>query len=337
MRFFRRHWPVLFAGLACVWTAGLLLVFFFGERFWLLDLPTFGWPYLTAATVMLTAIALLLRRMGIILPLAIALSIATIRILDIPDAPPAPVCSLRVISANLFVQNERGPEAFVGFLRAEKPDILVTQETRPEWEAAIRDAGLFAHESSRDLRDRDDMKVFSRLPIVDERVLGIHRPGKRDRFPIRFALQDGANPIILYAVHPDTPRSPRQWQARNRYLETVATAVAADEAAKPSIVAGDWNTPTHSSFFRDFLNRSHLASASAGAFLSVTRFKLNLAPSLYAGSTIDHIAMSAQFGVLDRRLGPDYGSNHLPVIADLGYLTASSGSIVSQSDRCGRH
>lgn len=336
MTFLYRRWKLVVA--CCAWVSVLLASFsvFLGRDAWLLDLPTFGWPYLVAAMIVLVLVALTARRLFVIAPSMLAFSIACIPLFSIPTAPRGTGCTLRLVTANLFVENERGPNDFLAFIAAQQPDILVTQETRPEWESAIREAGLFSFESSSDMPERDDMKVFSRLPIVNDRSLGVHRIGMWDRFPVRLELQYGRSTLVLYAMHPHTPRSRWQWNARSSYLDQAARAIAADVGKAPVIAVGDWNTPTYSPYFRDFLNSSHLFSVGDGYPWDVTRFTMKLAPFLHIGSTIDHVAVSSRFSVVRRSIGPDFGSNHSPVVVDLGESGPDNPVVQADAPRCGQ-
>jgi endonuclease/exonuclease/phosphatase (EEP) superfamily protein YafD len=89
------------------------------------------------------------------------------------------------------------------------------------------------------------------------------------------------------------------------------------------VLAGDWNMPAHSAFFRNFFATTGYRFARPGLWLPVTRFATRLARFGYFGSTIDHVAVSPQVRVTDWKRGSDIGSNHLPVIVDLALPSAN--------------
>ena len=289
------------------------------DRFWLVDLLTFAWPYIVSAGVMLVAAALVTRRMKAIAIALAGLAVAVIPAADVPTAHALTTAGgLKILTANLYVHNPKDPAVFIALLQQEMPDIVVLQETTARWEEALSAARLYPYESSGMARGRDALKVYSRLPILSE--TGLKRAFTEERAykqPLRLELDMGGKPLFLYAFHPETPRHLWQWRDRNAYLSAAAGAVKGDLEKAPVVVAGDWNTPTWSPFFRNFLKQAGLASTAGGWLQPVTRFSLKLEAIAYIGASIDHVAVSPDIAVRARRVGPAFGSNHLPVIADL--------------------
>jgi endonuclease/exonuclease/phosphatase (EEP) superfamily protein YafD len=206
----------------------------------------------------------------------------------------------------------------VALLTREQPDIVVTQETRPRFVEAIRGSGLYPFESTGALAANDDKKVFSRYPIREQSQIS-EAPGTiiLDRHPMRVVVDGPDGPIVLYVVHPDTPRSLEQWHGRNAYLDLLAAAIRREADNAAVIVAGDWNTPAYSVFFDRFFEKTGYRFARPGWYLPVTRFATRYKRFFYFGSTIDHVAVSPQLRVTDWRRGRDIDSNHLPVIVDI--------------------
>ncbi len=303
---------ILYAGM-------VIAVVVFSEQFWLLDLLTFAWQYVVVAgLVLLVAASLTKAKVAVALALS-ALLISIYPYAAVPAAQTAARCSFRVLTANLFIENTNGPDQFLELIRKEQPDLLVLQETPDTWQDPIRNLGLFPYETTRDLMTYDRVKVFSRFPILRESM--VSDPAIDEQFhkhPVRLELGGWNRSLVLYAIHPDTPRSLQQWRERNLHLETLASSVRSDLPASDVVVAGDWNTPRASGFYRDVLKKAGLGVAGDGDPWITSRFSLKLYPYFYLGSTIDHVAVSAALAVSDRRTGPMYGSNHLPVIADIG-------------------
>lgn len=289
------------------------------DRFWLVDLLTFAWPYVGAAGVFLTLAALVTRRMKAIVIALASLAIAAIPAFDVPTARNSAAGSgIKVLTANLFVDNAENPAVFIDLLRREKPDIVVLQETTAAWERALSASKLYPYESSTDSRERDGLKVFSMLPIRAETELKrAFTEEKAYKQPLRLELDLNGRPLFLYAVHPETPRRLWQWRDRNAYLSAAADAVKGDLEKAPIIVAGDWNTPSWSPFFRGFLKQAGLTSTAGGWLQPVTRFSMKFDAIAYIGASIDHIAVSPDISLRARRVDPAFGSNHLPVVAEL--------------------
>lgn len=289
------------------------------DRLWPVDLLTFAWPYIGAAGALLALAALMTRRIKTIVIALTGLAVAALPAADVPDARGSAAASgIRVLTANLFIENREGPAAFIALLRREKPDIVVLQETTAEWEQALSATRLYPYESSMEARRRDALKVFSTLPIRAETELKRAFTEERAyKQPLRLELDLDGRPLFLYAIHPETPRQPWQWRDRNAYLSALADAAKGDLEKAPVIVAGDWNTPPWSPFFRGFLKQAGLASTGGGWLQPVTRFSMKLDALAYIGASIDQIAVSPDFSLRARRIGPPFGSNHLPVIVDL--------------------
>jgi endonuclease/exonuclease/phosphatase (EEP) superfamily protein YafD len=131
-------------------------------------------------------------------------------------------------------------------------------------------------------------------------------------------LDAGGKPaLVVYVLHPTTPRSFDQWIDRNAYLEVVAKAIAAEPPGIPIVAMGDFNTPTWSPFFQSFLKISGLVDASGTGWPATTRFSRRFAKLVHFGSPVDHILVSRDIEVKRFEVGPDIGSDHFPVFADL--------------------
>lgn len=307
---------VLPGAIAYLFTVSIVVLA--ADRFWLVDLLTFAWPYIIAAGALLFVAALVTWRLKAILIAVVGLTVALIPAADVPTARASATAGLKIITANLYNQNREDPAVFIDMLRQEKPDILVLQETTGPWEQAVFASGLFLYQSSVEAQNRDGIKVFSRLPIRAQTEL--QRAFTEERAykqPLRLELDVGGKPLFLYAFHPETPRRLWQWRDRNAYLSAAADAVKGDLEKAPVIVAGDWNTPTWSPFFRGFLKQAGLTSTAGGWLQPVTRFSMKLDAIAYIGASIDHVAVSPDIALRARRIGPAFGSNHLPVIAEL--------------------
>lgn len=124
--------------------------------------------------------------------------------------------------------------------------------------------------------------------------------------------------VVVYVLHPTTPRSFDQWESRNLYLSVVARSIAAEPPGTPVVVLGDFNTPTWSPFFQSFVKKSGLIDAAGTSWPAATRFSRRwFAKNFHFGSPVDHILVSRNIEVKNFEVGPDIGSDHLPVLADL--------------------
>lgn len=294
-----------------------LAVLVAGDRAWLLDLITFFWPVLVLAALAILVLTLPFGGTVARLAALAGVILCGVPFLMLPAAPDsAPGQKIRILTANVYIDN-RNPAPFVALLTRAQPDIVVMQETRSRFADAVRGSGLYPFESEGSLASTDDKKIFSRYPLREQQQLG-DLPGQvSDRHAMRLVVDSPAGPLILYAVHTDTPRTLAGWYSRNVYIERLATAIRAEPADAHVVIAGDWNLPAHSSFFRRFFAATGYRFARPGLWLPITRFATALARYGYFGSTIDHVAVSPNVRVTAWERGGDIGSNHLPVIVDL--------------------
>lgn len=323
--------------LVAICTAGIfilaLAVIAAGDRLWPLDLVTFFWPVLTLVAVALFLLAIPFGGTLVRLSALGAVALCTIPFLTLPPRPgDAPGEKIRILTANVFIAN-RDTKPFVALLTREQPDIVVMEETRPRFAEAVIGSGLYPFQSTAELSSTDDKIVFSRYPIRESRQLD-DLPGQNvERHAMRLVIDSPAGPIVLYAIHPDSPRTPAQWHERNAYFERLAASVRAEPENAAVVIAGDWNLPAHSPYFRRFFAAIDYRFARPGLWLPVTRFATALARIGYFGSTIDHVAVSPAIHVTGWKVGSDIRSNHLPVIVDLALPSASALASRQGEDR----
>lgn len=309
-----------------VFILGLSASVFLGRQFWPLDLLSFFWSLFILAAVLVLLVSLAFSGPVVKIAAVIALAIALVPFFLLPKAPATSEArNLRLITANLFIGNP-DPREFAALLVKEQPDIVVTQETNVVFQDAIRKSGLFPFETSRDLPSRDDKKVFSRFPIREEAQLGPPMVGNvvLQRHPMRLVIDTPQGPLVLYAAHPDSPRRPWRWQQRNMYLDVLAEEIAKEPKVMPVVAVGDWNTPPWSAYFRAFFTRTGFGSMQSRPWPETTRFLERFQRYFIFGAAIDHAALSPQVSLVNWQVGPNFGSNHLPVIIDLALPQTAS-------------
>lgn len=113
----------------------------------------------------------------------------------------------------------------------------------------------------------------------------------------------------LLTVHPIPPLS--GFSIRNQQLKVVAEERA--KWGKSLIVMGDLNLSQWSYYFQELLNKTNLKDTQMGQGVQLSW----PAYSQWIKIPIDHVLISEDWHVLNRRLGPNVGSDHLPVIVDL--------------------
>ena len=241
-------------------------------------------------------------------------------VIGVPTAASAGTPNLRIVSANVLFDNPE-PARFGEVVAALSPDIIVTQEARFAWPDVLRgSAGLSL--SGRPGRSRNGTAIWCSAAIRFAPRLVADMPpsgnalGGGSAVRVEVDLPDRAKPLVIYAIHAPTPRTLVGWQARNRYLDVLAERIAAEPEGTQIVLAGDWNTPVWSPAYARTLLLSGLEATERSAWPPASRIFASLG-GINFGTPIDHIAVSRGIGVADLFTGPDFGSDHLPVVADL--------------------
>ncbi|QDV84825.1 endonuclease/exonuclease/phosphatase family protein [Planctomycetes bacterium TBK1r] len=90
---------------------------------------------------------------------------------------------------------------------------------------------------------------------------------------------------------------------------------AIDDSELPTVVAGDFNVPIESAYYRDLWDHFQNAFSIAGSGLGYTKY------TRFHGVRIDHVLADENWTVQDVHVGPDLGGDHRPVIAELARTT----------------
>jgi vancomycin resistance protein VanJ len=304
-------WALL--GVADLWWPATL--FLFSPR-WLLALPSL--LLLPAAGALRPrAVAPVLCGLVLVLGPVMGFSIPWQRL----RSDPPPGRHFRVLTCNMHY-HPVPPEPLDQLLAAERPDIVVLQEWRGpgEFKSLAGDAwhihrvrGLF---------------LASNYPLRQATRLGNNSSGEQASV-MRYELETPAGVVTLFSLHLASPReglakvvhergqAPDDLEASSqlRWKQSEYLAREAATVAGPVLLAGDFNTPPESAIFRRLWGRYTDAFGAAGWGWGYTFF---------GGRTrvrIDHILAGPGWHCDRCWVGPDVGSAHRPVLADLTWPT----------------
>lgn len=290
------------------------------DRLWPGDMLTFFQPVLALAVLVLLLLAGLCRRWIAAAALVVMLCLVALPLFvpTVPTAPAAQARDLRIVTANVLFNNPT-PERFAEIVADLSPDIIVTQEARHRWREALNALPGY-HLVGREIHRWNSTLVLSRYPARGRAVPDIPNSGFSFGGGLAIRVEVDVpqldQPLVVYAIHAPTPRSNAGWKARGLYLDAVARQVASEAEGTPVLLAGDWNTPFWSPAFGRTLLLSGLEATERSAWPPATRlFKGPF--GLTIGTPIDRVAVSRGIGVADIFPGPDFNSDHLPVVVDL--------------------
>jgi endonuclease/exonuclease/phosphatase (EEP) superfamily protein YafD len=215
---------------------------------------------------------------------------------------------LKIVQFNVWSHND-DPGATVDWLVAQRPDIVILEETTPAFRRLV-EARSGWRSNCRDC----EVMIYSRLPMASGYVGGGPPPG-----PLAHAVfHDDAGAFDVVGVHnawptdngPDGPVQPRQ--------EARLARVLAELAPERTIAVGDFNS-TPWSFARRRWDAAFglprrdraLFSWPAGR-ITARRIKVPV-PLL----PIDHVYAGPGWATVSVTRGPKLGSDHYPVVAIL--------------------
>jgi len=246
---------------------------------------------------------------------------------------------VKIVSINLehlFL----GDKVLQTFLQQEKPDIVILQEVlwwlqEKRWERLGLEVGSTGKNGFPEylkVGDLGGLAVYSRFPILktEEQVIrGELPPGANvyynaDRELMSLTLDTGKAPLHLVVIHPDSPRTESRWLNKRRYFDEVDTILDTlkEENGDNILAIGDWNSAPWSARFQETLERNGLKTAYPDGWPQTTRFFFDYRLHWILGAPVDQFAVSRDMQVVDVSLGPDIGSDHLPLIVELGQTTA---------------
>jgi endonuclease/exonuclease/phosphatase (EEP) superfamily protein YafD len=287
-----------------------------GSWHWLLDLTThFRWYWLVLSLGGLIA-CLRWRRPTAVACLALAAVANTRDLLPywLPKTAPTSAMVDRedrrvfVISMNVHRVNDDATAA-VAYLRDRQPDVVAVLEVDADWATALDGlADLFPHRVIRPRIDNFGIALLSRWPLDDVEIVAFSETG----FPsILATVRRPAGDFRIIATHPYPPFNARCTDQLVTHLDGVASAAAA--SSLPCLVAGDFNAAPWSRPYRRLVARSGLVDSALGRGVQATWHAHLPAPRI----PIDHVLVPPEATVLRREVGPDIGSDHFPVEAEI--------------------
>lgn len=297
--------------------AAVTLVGFGGGWHWLFDLTShFRWYWLLLALVCLAASW---RRIG-----RLALACLVVAVLGnlwpllpywLPAATARPAVAaaperavLSLVSVNVLTSN-RDTQAVLDYVRARDADIAIVLEVDAAWARALETlSDRWPHAIVEPRGDNFGIALLAKRPPREHRVAEFGDAGVPS---IVATFADPAGDFTVIATHPVPPKGPTYARDRDAQLHAIAEFVAA--SPRPCVVAGDLNATPWSAAFRDLVARGGLVDTARGRGVQATWNARAWAPRI----PIDHVLVPPGTAILRRAVGPDVGSDHFPIEAEL--------------------
>jgi endonuclease/exonuclease/phosphatase (EEP) superfamily protein YafD len=210
---------------------------------------------------------------------------------------------LTVASANVNLGN-RDTQPFADWLSAKQVDVVAVFEVSPKYARQLRTLADYPFRSIVPSDGSFGIALLSRHPILSLDVN--HDSDGVAQIEARVRWRDQA--VDVLAIHPMPPISPHFRVARDRKLDELTGTAFAN--GLPAIIAGDLNTTPWSSAFSG--PTKHGFRRATG----LTPTWPAAAPGML-GIPIDHVLVTPHWLVASSDVGPNLGSDHLPVLARL--------------------
>ncbi len=219
--------------------------------------------------------------------------------------------SLRVMSFNLLSTNESYSDV-VDYIKTVSPDVVLLHEASRPWEVAMESAAV----GYQMIRARSDRLIFGTLVLVRGEAVEAVSFGFAANSPRAVELDfvpDGWDTTVsILGIHPVAPTD--EERAGYRDAQLAFAGQWASSQTGPIVIAGDFNATPWSSPFRRLMASADLVNSQAGFGLQPS---FSSRSNLLLRVPIDHLVHSPHLEVTDRRLGPDLGSDHFPLLVDL--------------------
>jgi endonuclease/exonuclease/phosphatase (EEP) superfamily protein YafD len=253
---------------------------------------------------------------------AVALAMLATSWRDLGPAGPVLVSkpTIRVLCANLFAFN--GNHApLVKEIQAADADVLVLEEYTGGWHADLHTV-LDARYPFQSLNPREHchgIAFYSRIQPVEPPQSDLIF-GREGAPQVRAVLPLGGRRIVLYGLHTLPPNNLAYF--REQCLQVESLLVRVQRESEAVIVVGDLNF-TNASELADRFIAAGLSDVhwQAGAGRGATWVASPRFPWL-PGIRIDHVYVGPQLGCVKTIVGRGEGSDHRPIIAEIGFRPA---------------
>lgn len=214
---------------------------------------------------------------------------------------------IKITSVNLLSSNSR-ENLVINYITKVDPDILILMELTPKWEEKLNNI----------FKKYEYQKIVPRLDNFGIAVLSKYKMDSHiDYFdlnnkPSIVSNLELENQILsVVATHPIPPINQTTFENRNKQLTNIIRD--RNKFSDNLIIAGDFNTSSFSNHFEKLVEGDLVDS----------RIGFGLLPTWPADyeilqTTLDHFLVSKNLKVIDRKTGPNIGSDHLPINIIIG-------------------
>lgn len=212
--------------------------------------------------------------------------------------------TVRLVHANVNYYN-RDLQSALDFFRETDPDVLLIVEASERWMTALEPLKEKLPHTIFERDGKFGIALMSRYPMIAE---GVYFTPRNPSIVARIEAPGGTLRVV--GTHPWSPATARRARSRDEQLAAIASYLR--DETEPTVLLGDLNTTPWGHAFRALVAESGLRDTSRGVGYQWS-WPADLWP---LAIPIDHALVSEGVSVLDRRMGPSIGSDHLPLVLD---------------------
>ncbi len=200
------------------------------------------------------------------------------------------------------------------------PDVILILEAGSGFEAlARRMKAQFPHQLLRLQDDPFGILLLSRYPFLQAQVI---EPAGAGHYPaLDVTLAPKGQAVRILGIHPPPPLGQMLADDRNRFMAGLVPGVSglSGGVEVPVVLLGDFNSTHWSPWMQDFMEDTGLRDAEQGVGPLATWPSWLAQHGRYLGLPIDLMLISDGVQIRARSVGPDLGSDHLPVLTRIQY------------------
>lgn len=216
---------------------------------------------------------------------------------------------LRVLTVNVQMGNHQD-RRLLEMVRRVDPDIAWFQETNAWWEAELAPLSEMMPHGVAEAQDNYfGIHLFSRLPLEDTAVN--YLTNSRNPSAFATATLPSGDKVRLYAIHPRPPQVGQSTAERDGQI--MAVALAANGDSLPHVVMGDLNTVPWEDIAARLQHIGGFRDPRMGRGLFVTWNANRTLPKW----PLDHVMPGPRWSLTRLEVLPEFGSDHLPLLAEL--------------------
>lgn len=217
--------------------------------------------------------------------------------------------ALKICSANVLSSNSDF-EKLKNLVAEEHPDIIILQEFTALCHMMMSNS-LAGYHYRKEIPRADNFGIalYSKIPL--EQIADISL-GNALLPSIHCKVKTANGALHLITTHPLPPIGEMYTDSRNSQLRDLAKFTSTSN--ENFVVLGDLNTSSYSPHFKSLLEQGKLYDSRKGFGIQSswpTWFPL-------ASTTLDHCLATKNIRIKSRKIGRNIGSDHLPVIVEIG-------------------